>query len=331
MTSSTVNTAFQQFMIHAVRLDSNSVSTARSSRDWLISQIETLPGKDSAFPLLYSGAHIQFGSFARRTKCRELDDIDLMITLVGGGGHYQPTTSTTCEVYVPDGHRLAAFRDASGAVNSRLVINQFIRSLSSVAQYRSAQMKRNGSAAVLDLTSYPWVYDIVPAFLTSEEWDGRTYYLIPDGNGHWKKTDPRVDKSRATTINQNHGGYVLDVVRLVKLWLKRKRGLTLSSYLTEALVLEHYNSSSQSAGRYMDLNLRDVLGGMAARITSDVPDPKNIDGNINHLTWSERWAARTTLQEASDACAAAYQLESSSQAKAIDAWKKILGDDFGEY
>ncbi|MGX9688647.1 hypothetical protein ACTQ9L_16095 [Deinococcus wulumuqiensis] len=331
MTSSTVNTAFQQFMLHAVRLDPDAVRTARSSRDWLIDQIEALPGKDLAFPLLYSEAHIQFGSFARRTKCRELDDIDLMIALMGGGGRYETTIGTTCKVYVPDDHRLAAFRDAFGAVNSRLVINQFIRSLSSVSHYRSAQMKRNGSAAVLDLTSYSWVYDIVPAFLTTKEWNGRTYYLIPDGDGHWKKTDPRVDKSRATAINQNHGGYVLDVVRLVKLWLKRKRGLTLSSYLTEALVLDHYNNSYQSAGRYMDLELRDVLSGMAACITSDVSDPKNIDGNINHLTWNERWAARTTLQEASDACAAACSLESSSQADAISAWKKILGDDFGEY
>ncbi|WP_261665533.1 hypothetical protein [Deinococcus sp. Marseille-Q6407] len=331
MTSSTVNTAFQQFMLHAVRLSPDSVKNARSSRNWLIDQIQALPGRDSAFPLLYNEKHIQFGSFARRTKCRELDDIDLMITLIGGGGWYQLLSDTTCDVYVPDNHRLAPFRDASGAVNSRLVINQFIRSLSSVAQYRKAEMKRDSSAAVLNLTSYPWVYDIVPSFLTAEEGDGRTYYLIPDGAGRWKKTDPRLDRNRATSINQNHGGYVLDVVRLVKFWLKRKRGLSLSSYLTEALVLDYYDTPGNTAGKYMNFNLRDVLSGLAERITYDVKDPKDIDGNINDLSWNDRWKAHVLLQEASDACAAACQLESSSQYDAISAWKGVLGADFGEY
>lgn len=331
MTSTNVNTAFQQFMIHAVRLDSTAVSTARTSRASLLRQIDALPGTDSDFPLLYNDAHIQFGSFARRTKCRELDDIDQIITMAGGGGWYEPFFGTTCRIYVPDGHRLAAFRDASGAVNSRLVINQFIRSLSAVPLYKKAEMKRNGSAAVLNLTSYSWVYDIVPAFITTEDASGRSYYLIPDGEGHWKKTDPRIDKSRATTINQDHGGYVLDVVRLVKLWIKRKHGLSLGSYLIEALVLGYYNTPGVTAKKYMDLNLRYTLEDMATRINSDVADPKNIDGNINTLTFGERLAASRTLQAAADACRDAYTLEKTSHPEAISAWKDILGDDFGEY
>ncbi len=138
MNSSTVNKAFQQFMLHAVRLYPTVASTARSSRDWLIRQIEALPEKDTAFPRLNSDAHIQFRSFACRTKRRELDDIDLMIALMGGGGRCESGVGTTCQVYVPDPQRLAVFRDATGAVNSRLVINLFIRSLSSgpVAQLR---------------------------------------------------------------------------------------------------------------------------------------------------------------------------------------------------
>ncbi len=36
----------------------------------------------------YPGIHIAFGSFARRTKIRPLDDIDLMFGLTGQGATY---------------------------------------------------------------------------------------------------------------------------------------------------------------------------------------------------------------------------------------------------
>ncbi len=75
-------------------------------------------------------------------------------------------------------------------------------------------------------------------------------------------------------------------------------------------MLAHYNGYGQSAEKYMNLNLRDTQAGMVTRIISDVGDPKNIDGNINSLTSSERWAAQATLRNASEACAEAYQLES---------------------
>jgi len=330
MTAINVNTAFREFMIQHVRLDPGVTATARSSRDWLLRQIEALPVTDASFPHLYAGEHIHFGSFARRTKCRDLDDIDLIITMVGGGGTYRAISGTTCAVIVPDGHRLARFRDIQGDVNSRLVINQFIRSLGNVHHYRRADMKRNEAAAVLDLSSYSWVYDIVPAFLTAPEYDGRTYYLIPDGQGQWRKTDPQVDKARATSINQSHQGRVLDVIRLTKRWHRRQPGIELRSYLIETMLLDYYASHAANVPPYMDLNLRDALSAMAARITNPVYDPKNIDGDINHLDWSERFAAQRILQSAADACQAAISLEQTSQSACIAAWKAILGGDFGE-
>lgn len=35
-----------------------------------------------------------------------------------------------------------------------------------------------------------------------KELDGRDYYLIPNGDGHWEKTDPRKDRDTVTETNQ---------------------------------------------------------------------------------------------------------------------------------
>lgn len=329
MTTYTINGAFRTFMLSSVRLPSTQVAAARTSRDWLLKQVNGLSANDSAFPLLYPDAHLHFGSFARRTKCRPLDDIDLMVGIAALGGIYQDDGLGTCRIILPDGHRLARCRDAEGFLNSRQVVNQFTQSLAAVPSYRQATLNRRGSAAVLDLDSYPWVFDVVPAFLTTPEWDGRTYFLIPDGKGHWRKTDPRIDRDRATRINQEHGGYVLDVVRLVKLWVKRKWGLQLGSYLTEALVLAYYSTPGVSADQYMDSNLRDVLGGMATLVQSDVQDPKGIDGNINHLSFTDRMKASEAFSAAATQCGEAIALEQSNPTKAVRLWQALLGEEFG--
>ena len=86
--ASTINTAFNEFMRDTVNLSASKVASARLSRDWLFDQIQKFPDSDSKFPTLktkYSGAHIAFGSFARKTKTRPLDDIDIMVCMNADG------------------------------------------------------------------------------------------------------------------------------------------------------------------------------------------------------------------------------------------------------
>ena len=78
--ASTVNAAFEEFLRDSVRLDPNTTKTARASRDNLIDNIIAFSG-DSDFFDVYDSMNLLFGSFARRTKIRPLDDIDLMICL----------------------------------------------------------------------------------------------------------------------------------------------------------------------------------------------------------------------------------------------------------
>ena len=67
-----------------VNLETSKTTTARTSRDNLISNINGFSGAEDFFNI-YSDKNLKFGSFARRTKIRELDDIDLMVCLSADG------------------------------------------------------------------------------------------------------------------------------------------------------------------------------------------------------------------------------------------------------
>ncbi|HDH4816050.1 TPA: nucleotidyltransferase, partial [Staphylococcus aureus] len=108
----------------------------------------------------------------------------------------------------------------SNRLNSRKVINKFIELLNKIPQYEYSDIKRNQEAATLKLATYKWNFDIVPCFFTKKDLNGNTHYLIPDGNGYWKKTDPRIEKSIISELNQINGGKLLDIIRIIKYWNK---------------------------------------------------------------------------------------------------------------
>lgn len=91
--ASTVNTAFEEYLKDTVCLDSNQTATATNSRDNLIDNINGF-SEDNDFFNLVSNCHLKFGSFARRTKIRLLDDIDLMICISGNGRTYSQSGDT---------------------------------------------------------------------------------------------------------------------------------------------------------------------------------------------------------------------------------------------
>lgn len=329
--ATTVNSAFSEFMGNKVNLDSNDTKTARSSRDWLVDQIHKFDNEEG-FPTLYNGKDIFFGSFARRTKIRELDDIDIMIALNAQGSEYSNSTNTI-EITVADSayDLIALCHDNTNKLNSRKVINKFVSSLKDVPQYEKAQIKRNQEAATLKLNTYTWNFDIVPCFFTKPEYDGRTYYLIPDGSGNWEKTDPRIDRDRVTAINQKHNGKVLDIIRIMKYWNKRSTKPSMGSYLFECMLLNHYESIS-SCSDYIDIEVEEALKYIYSAVYGSVQDPKNIQGNLNNLSYDDKnKISDRALVDYNKAVEARNEEKEGDQKAAIEKWKGIFGDEFPDY
>ncbi|MEN5386578.1 hypothetical protein ABE179_01410 [Aliarcobacter skirrowii] len=321
--SLTVNQAFDKFNKELVNLDSEKTKKARKSRDWLIGQLNDLEFKDHTFPASYKEKHLKFGSFARNTKIRPLDDIDLIFTLKAQGSFYDELKDNTFIINVPESAvNLKKLCNEDDTLNSIKVVNKLVSSLKNIEHYSQANIHRRQEAVALKLTSYDWNFDIVPAFYTTAD-----FYLIPDGNGQWKASNPLVDQSRIKEINKNNNGQVLQLVRTLKYWQNRPTMPKISSYLFEVMILDFVETNSLSGDLKEDIEI--FWDYLRYEIYSVVNDPKGIVFDINDLDID-------TKNKISDMAEKSFNLANdaifyeffSSLGNPINIWKNIFGDRF---
>jgi len=325
----TVNSAFTEFNRDYVNLDSGKTKTARSSRDWLYGQLNNFPDNYDSFPLKYEECHVKFGSFARNTKIRELDDIDLIYCLHANNAYYSKNSLYHNRYYLHTENAGQRLKDLSSynQLNSIKVVNKFVSCLSNIGQYKSAAIHRRQEAATLNLTSYDWSFDIVPAFYTTTG-----FYLIPDGIGNWKATNPPLDQEYMTSMNQKHNFSVHQLVRTLKYWNRRAQMPTMSSFLFENYVLNFAESKSELS-EYIDINLINFWNYLETAIYNNVNDPKGIDSNLNNLSYDEKTKISAKANDAYSKGYEAYRLETEekNQASAINKWRELFGNDFPQY
>lgn len=328
--AATVIAAFAEFLSNQVNLDPGDTATARAGLAWLLGQIDGFPERHADFPLLYAEKNIAFGSFARRTKVRPLDDVDVIVGLHATGAMYGGDSHDDIHLTVPEGSRLRDYCHDDGVLlNSRKVVNRFVRALEDVPQYGKAEINRRSEAATLKLVSYDWNFDIVPAFFTKPDLSSETYYLIPNGSGHWKKTDPRLDRDRVTRVNTRHRGNMLNVLRAIKYWQKRPTMPSMPSYLLECIVVNHFEGAFATASEYVDLELPGALRSVADAVLDPVSDPKGIAADINTLSWPERTAIRERALLDATRAEQAREHERRGEIRAsFDVWRQVFGDQF---
>lgn len=333
--SKSVGGAFAYFLENNVNLATERTRKARNSRDAVIDKINNL---SDFFPLDKS-KHLHFGSFARRTKIRPIDDIDIMIclnsnymSLSNNGGNYSITLKSGASQILYDcSDKTYSWYQDQYKLNSNKVKNKFKSSLYYLHDCRKADLHSNQEAVTLKFSSYEWNFDIVPAIFVTETF-GNGYYLIPDGNGHWKKTDPRVDRDKVTNINSKLDGRVLELVRLAKYWAKVNMGGWISSYLLETMVI-NYCSSQSTLSEYVDWRFESLLGYLKNAVYSNVYDMKGIQGNINNLSYEHKQRfSNIAEQDFKNAQAAKHaEIDLKDQEQAINYWRKVFGTRFPTY
>jgi len=330
--ATSVKSAFEEFMQNFVRLDAGVTSNAKASRNSLKAQLDRL-SSNGTLPNAYAEKHIDFGSFARKTKIREIDDIDLMHCMSAMLCTYFQYEDKSVDIYInnDDNPFLEFCNDGTKLVNSTKILNNFKSNLSSIPHYSRSEIHRTGESVSLTLSSYGWTFDIVPCFFTRQNVYGVSYYIIPDGAGRWKMTDPRKDKDRVSTINTNRSGKVLDAIRILKYWNRRKRIETLSSYLVENLVLNYFSEHSESS--YIDIDVAMILDYISRAIYSPVEDPKGIQGDLNRTGINSRVAiSKAAAADHKTAIEAICQkIKEKDHKEAISTWRTIFGDDFPKW
>ncbi|CAI2418187.1 Uncharacterised protein [Serratia proteamaculans] len=327
-----VATAFNEFQRNIVNLDHTQTDRARTSRDWLLGRMNSFTSNDNYFPIIYPDIHTGFGSFSRRTKIRPLDDIDLMFGLDGDDCIYTESADKIIISAREGTSRLKYYKhEGTNFINSRKIINCIISKLNEIPQYDKADVKRNQEAATLKLKSYDWNFDIVPTFITTADVFEKTYYLIPDGNGHWKKTDPRIDKQKVTELNVKLSGNMLNVIRIIKYWQKRPTMPSMSSYLLETILLNYFNDRPECS-KWVDLEIANILGHLASAVYYPVYDHKGIQGDINKLSVDEKVkiSTRCYLDKSKAEEARLYESQENHRAS-INKWQDVFGANFPSY
>ncbi len=323
----TVGNAFEEFNKQVVNLDPDRTIKARASRDWLIEQLNQLDKKEKLyFPFIFPEAHLKFGSFARNTKIRELDDIDLMLCLKADDAYYTSYGNQYIIHTEKAGERLRNLSD-NNVLNSRKVIESLKGALSNISCYSKAELHRRGEAATLQLSSYEWNFDIVPCFYTTSD-----FYVIPDGDGNWKATDPRIDYNLVMNMNKQYDAKVLQLIRTLKYWNRQNSATTIPSYLFEQLVIK-FIKSRQQLTQWIDVDIIYFFSYLAQYIYSEVEDPKGIQGNLNNLSWDQKKCIAEKAHGAYDKAVSAFNAETkeNNQRKAINIWREIFGDKFPQY
>jgi len=328
----TVWSAFNTFRRDSVDLDPDQTKRARSSRDYLFGQITSISGSYSDFPKVQT-TYRPFGSFARNSKIRPLDDIDFLVPLIGKGtSEYQHPDASNFWLRLDDpSSPLANFPDGYGFVNSTKVLNKIRSSLASVPNYQRSDLKRTGEAVTLNLISYPWVFDIVPAVPILDYSGNVLHYLIPDGMSNWKRTDPRVDANNVTRVNSWHNGQFLLAIRLLKYWNRRVHKPRLGSYYFENLALKVFDyapaiSDFPNAIDYFFRNFSSYLN-------QPFPDPKKLGPNLDaDVDWLTKNKITEAANEAQSNCRLALYPEARQEHReAINYWKRVFGSDFPDY
>lgn len=329
----TVWGAFDAYRKNTVDLFASDVTSARASRDFLFRQIQALEDRVPGFPVLY-GSMIPYGSFARRTKKRPLDDVDILLLLNGRHTVSGPSNSDPFEYWLRIDDRsapLAAFPDNHGYVNSTRVLNKIRDSLETVSQYSKSDIKKNKQAVTLNLKTYTWSFDIVPAVPIGPSSSAVEYYLIPDGSGDWMRTDPRIDATNATTLNGRHFSNFLPLVRILKAWNERGTKPRLSSYHLETLALNAF--ARAPAMRSLQEGAKHFFDVCQSTVTSTCPDPKRLGRNLDEaVSWDTKWKVAQAMKEASkEALMGIYYEGRDDHRSAIAHWQKVFGPVFPAY
>ncbi len=320
-----VNSCFNDFNKNIINLDANQVLKASNSRNALIESIHFL-SSNGLIPQSYPEKDIPFGSFARKTKIQPLDDIDLLICFKGCGGTWNYNDEGSISIIMPEtAYILNNLCDDGHKLNSRRLIEKIKNELSRIQYYKKAELHRNKEAVTLQLSSYTWNFDIVPCFYATDD-----FYLIPDGNGNWKKTDPRIDQKKTTEINTLKNGKVLQLIRTMKYW-KNIWWSSVPSYMFEQMILNI--STSMEFNQSFSRQICTSLNSLSFQILNSVPDPKSMQGNLNTFDKDTKEnLSRIALDNYNIANNARIkEITEIYQKEAIELWGTIFGKEFPGY
>jgi len=328
----TITEAFRTFRAAVVDLSEEQNKDAELSSFSITRRLKELAEDESGFPRL-KGEAINFGSFARKTKCRPLDDIDLLIVLDGAQAKVETIRYDRYgyELRATAGPLLPFADTLDDKVSSYKILDSIRDHLKDLRDLKTDSVDRRLQAVRLQLDFLDWNFDLVPAIPVYTA-GALESYLIPNGNGDWWKTDPRLDHQLLEKAVGRHGKLILGLVRMVKYW-NRSTSPRLGSYHLETLVV----AAMTDEGSMWISDLPELLKICFRRLQKTVflpcPDPKGIGPDLDlGVDWLRRTQFSKHAQTASSYAWMAQRAEQTGDTEmAFYWWHHLFGDTFPDY
>lgn len=329
--------AFSRFLDKEINIAAGTRSRASGShnrvREILVDESDT----DDEFPRILRDADTDFlgGSFARHTKIRPLDDIDIYFPIDGCGLVYTSHGRTLGYSVLTDDASLenplvvGGDRWMNGSnISSKKLIDGFAKVLR--GYYPSTTRIRRAGEAV-NITTTAFGFDIVPCFALRPHTPFESaFYLIPDGNDGWIRTNPRLDHDVSSRLQSQNAKTHRPAVKLLKWWNLNRFATKFGSYYIELAIMRaldslnnvgvaHASIAEAVAHAFVAVSTAAANGNLASWIPNAPPV------EAPSLSVVERIELATTT---ANAASALTKERAGDIGGALKEWAKVFGDSF---
>lgn len=291
-----VQDAFKKFK-------SNLELTAGEQEDASRRQQEIRGVMDDAFAI---ETDFLTGSYARWTKTKPLQDVDIFCVLEDRERHYREKPSS---LILSEVEKVLVKRYGREKVDPPLAFSVTV----------------NFGVNVVDGKTDDKVmsFDIVPAFVKED------YYEVPnplDSSG-WTETNPRVHYDLAVAAHEAYSKEWKGLVRMMKAWNRQNGKPITPSFLIEVMALQVLYGDFQGDFRY---EMKAFFASLADRIHDRWTDPAGLGPDVSGgMTSYQKDIAKELLRVAQQSAAQAIQLEiQRKNSEALRKWRDLFGPLF---
>jgi hypothetical protein len=221
-------------LLNHINFTKEEINTVDGAMVNLINTIK-VKANDNKIPKPIS--YFMFGSIARKTKIKPLDDVDIMYVVGTAIKQGESENHTLSECSIKFGEEKC--EPNTNNISSLILLNDIKAAIKE--SYSKSEVRRNQEVVNVYLASYGVGFDIVPAFIITN----MDYYLIPRGHGfhNWKKTNPAKGMELFNRVNNRHKYLVRDTLKIIKYWFQKKNIVTPGSYHLECVLCYAFDNS----------------------------------------------------------------------------------------
>lgn len=283
------------------------------------------------FPWLLQNDFLS-GSFARKTKLKPLDDIDVMVVIDGNNysAYDQRGVYGTAESSGTDGSPIDQYLDLRGNVRSSVVVSAFARALNQ-AYPNATQVRADDQAVNVYFDSYGLGIDVVPCFkVIPNDPSEHEHYFIPAGNGQdsWIKTNPKKDAELVGDVQALHEGRHKQLIKLLKYWNRESNEDRLNSYHLEMMATIAMSELQGNASQNISSTLEYLFNRCGDLVQVNFDDLWGLgDPVCRYLTPAERMASAQQFVRSAELAHTAVRAETVGDTTlATRIWNTIFNE-----